>query len=116
MPEVILFEHINFRGAHKHVFWAEPNLHAPDDSQFADLTSSIVVVSGLWAFYRDVNFNFVEGILGPGIYPWVEAVNITNDSISSLQPLAFLQQETQEELLRNLSEKGRAPLPQPPGE
>ncbi len=87
MAQVILFEHINFRGAHKHVFWPEPNLAAPDDDFFNDTTSSIVVIEGQWAFYRDINFQFLDGTLGPGIYPWVEAVGIKNDDISSLQPV-----------------------------
>jgi hypothetical protein len=32
MAHVILFEHRNFHGAHKHVFMAEANLNASDDS------------------------------------------------------------------------------------
>ena len=87
MDQVILYEHRNFRGAHKHVFWAEPNLNADEDDLFNDRTSSIVVLAGQWVFYRDSNYKFVDGTLGPGIYPWVEAVGIKNDDISSLRPL-----------------------------
>jgi beta/gamma crystallin len=87
MDHVILFEHRNFRGAHKHVFWPERNLNDDEDNSFNDLTSSIVVLEGQWVFYRDWHWQFVDGTLGPGIYPWVEAVGIKNDDISSLQPL-----------------------------
>jgi len=87
-PHVILFEHANFHGAHKHVLSAEPNLAAGDDSFFNDRTSSIAVLSGSWAFYKDINFqNQYPGILPPGIYSWVEAVGITNDNMSSLRPV-----------------------------
>ncbi|OTY65078.1 hypothetical protein BK746_00025 [Bacillus thuringiensis serovar yosoo] len=84
--QVILFEHANFRGAHKHVFNQESNLNAPDDNFFNDKVSSIVIISGQWQFYRDWNFqNPYPYILGPGTYPWVEAVGIKNDDMSSLR-------------------------------
>ncbi len=86
MAHVILFEHIDFRGAHKHVFKAEPNLAAGDDTFFNDLTSSIVILEGTWSFYTDANFIGELAVLGPGMYRWVEEVGIPNDSISSLQP------------------------------
>ncbi|MGB7620945.1 MAG: beta/gamma crystallin-related protein, partial [Terriglobia bacterium] len=86
-PHVILFEHANFHGAHKHVFGAESNLNAADDNFFNDRVSSIVVLAGTWEFFRDAGFNGTYGtVLGPGLYPGVEAVNIKNDDMSSLQP------------------------------
>ena len=36
MPQVILFEHQNFHGKHKHIFQDEPNLNADDDNEFND--------------------------------------------------------------------------------
>ncbi|MEG3437327.1 beta/gamma crystallin-related protein [Pannus brasiliensis CCIBt3594] len=88
MNEVILFEHANFHGAHKHVFGREPNLNAEDDNFFNDRVSSIVVISGNWAFYRHAGFDGQYArILGPGTYPFVEDVDIQNDDISSLQPV-----------------------------
>jgi hypothetical protein len=87
VPHVILFEHANFHGAHKHVFGAESNLNAADDDSFNDSVSSIVVLAGTWEFFRDAGFNGTYGtVLGPGIYPWVESVNIKNDDMSSLRP------------------------------
>ncbi|MBZ5538781.1 MAG: hypothetical protein LAO31_22780 [Acidobacteriia bacterium] len=86
VPHVILFEHANFHGAHKHVFGVESNLNAGDDDFFNDLVSSIVVLSGTWEFFRDAGFNGSYGtVLGPGRYPWVEAVNIKDNDMSSLR-------------------------------
>ena len=88
LPHAILFEHANFHGAHKHVLGSEPNLNAGDDNFFNDRVSSIVVLSGTWEFFRDSGFNGPYPImLGPGLYPWVEAVSIKNDDMSSLRPV-----------------------------
>jgi hypothetical protein len=85
---VILFEHANFHGRHKHVFKEEPNLNAPDDNSFNDITSSIVVLKGRWEFFIDSDFQGRTGdILSVGLYPWVAQKphpNIQNDAISSL--------------------------------
>ena len=83
---VILFEHANFRGRHRHIFNAEQNLNAGDDDEFNDIVSSIVVVSGNWQFFRNSNFDDdYPSILGPGIYPWVVDINIRDNDISSLR-------------------------------
>jgi hypothetical protein len=87
MAHVILFEHAQFHGAHKHVFRAEPNLNAGDDNFFNDKVSSLVVVEGNWAFFADSNFHRqYPPILGPGLYPGLPA-GIKNDDMSSLQPV-----------------------------
>lgn len=83
---VILFEHANFRGRHRHIFNVEQNLNAGDDDEFNDIVSSIVVVSGNWQFFRNSNFDDdYQSILGPGIYPWVVDINIRDNDISSLR-------------------------------
>lgn len=85
--EIILFEHANFHGQHKHVFNPEPNLNAGDDSFFNDRVSSIVVLGGNWEVFR--HSQYVQPypvVLGPGRYPWVGAIGITNDDMSSLRP------------------------------
>jgi hypothetical protein len=88
MAHIILFEHSNFHGAHKHVFSDEPNLNAKEDDFFNDKVSSLAVLEGNWALYRNSGFQSqYEPILGVGLYPRVDAVQITND-ISSLQPVA----------------------------
>jgi hypothetical protein len=86
MAHVILFEHAQFHGQHKHVFRAEPNLNAADDNFFNDKVSSLVVLEGNWAFYADSKFQRQYPlILGPGLYPGLPA-GIKNDDMSSLQP------------------------------
>ena len=86
MAEIILFEHINFHGAHKHLYGSESNLAASDDSSFNDKISSFVINSGTWQFFRDTNFaGPASTVLGPGRYNWVENFGIPNDSISSVR-------------------------------
>lgn len=76
---MILFEHVNFRGAHKPVFRAESALKASDDSYFNDQVSSIVVLEVTWAFFRNSNFNDQYArTLGPGQYPDARAADIQN--------------------------------------
>lgn len=83
---VILFEHANFRGRHRHVLNAEDNLNADDDDGFNDSVSSIAVLSGSWQCFRNAGFDDdYPSILGPGCYPWVEDVGIRNDDLSSLR-------------------------------
>lgn len=86
---IVLFEHANFHGAHKHIFSAEPNLNADDDHSFNDITSSIAVLAGTWATFADSQFKQpYPSLIGPGLYPWVAdaAIQIKNDDLSSLQP------------------------------
>jgi hypothetical protein len=86
MAEVILFEHANFHGAHKHLYTSEDNLNAGDDNFFNDKMSSFVIVSGRWQFFRDWHFeNPMSNVFGPGLYKWVEDVGIPNDSVSSVK-------------------------------
>jgi hypothetical protein len=97
LGQVILFENVNFHGRHKHVLGPEPNLNASDDSFFNDRVSSVVVLRGTWEFYRDSGFNGPypptlgparsgDGI--PGLFPFVANVQIKNDDMSSLRPIA----------------------------
>ncbi len=89
MSEIVLFDHANFHGAHKHLYSSESNLAASDDNYFNDKISSFVVTSGRWQFFRDSNFSGpASNVYGPGNYNWVEAVNIPNDSVSSVRRIA----------------------------
>ncbi len=88
IPHCILFEFANFRGAHRHVFMAEPNLAANEDPAFNKRTSSIVILEGNWEFFSDADFKTRIGDkLGPGLYPFVMNIGIKNDVISSLRPI-----------------------------
>ena len=52
MAQVILFEHSNFHGNHKHLFNTEANLNAQDDNWFNDKVSSFVILEGNWPFFK----------------------------------------------------------------
>ena len=83
---VLLFEHAGLRGAHKHVFGAEPDLNAADDDAFNDATSSIAVLLNQWFTYRDAGFlEPFDVTLGQGLFRSVTEVGIANDAMSSLQ-------------------------------
>lgn len=86
MSEIVLFEHANYHGTHKHLYGSESNLNAGDDRVFNDKVSSFVIREGMWQFFRDANFTGpASNILGPGNYNWVENVGIPNDSVSSVK-------------------------------
>ena len=86
MSEIVLFEHANFRGQHKHLYGSENNLAAQEDNFFNDKVSSFVIVSGTWQFFRDINFTGpASNVLGPGRFSFVESVGIPNDSVSSVR-------------------------------
>jgi hypothetical protein len=54
---VVLFENASFHGGHKHVFTKEPKLNASDDNYFNDRVSSVAVLRGVWAFFKNANYN-----------------------------------------------------------
>ena len=82
----MLFEHANFRGAHKHLFASEPNLNSDEDDDFNDEVSSIVVLMDIWRAYRDANYvGEYDVVLLGGLYPWVEEVGIKDNDLSSMR-------------------------------
>ena len=88
-PEIILFEHAHFHGAHKHIFQEVKDLHKVDTPPglFADKTESIVVVRGTWEFFEHQQFlGDHDWILGPGGYPDIVKQQIIPNRISSLRP------------------------------
>ena len=66
---------------------ANGNLGSSIDNSFNDKASSIAVLTGTWAFYKDATFRTFMAELRPGAYPSVQAVGIANDALSSLQPV-----------------------------
>jgi Beta/Gamma crystallin len=85
-PHVILFEHRNFHGRHKHIFQNEPNLNATDDNSFNKITSSAVVLQGTWEFFREPNFKDGTGLqLGPGLYASIAEMEIQEKAVTSLR-------------------------------
>ena len=98
MAQIILYADANFGGQHTHLFETTPdfahlylagtNTGPQDERTWDDQVSSFVIVSGVWQFYKDPNFKVQlgnPGGLGPGLYRWVEAVGIDNDSLSSIR-------------------------------
>ena len=61
---LVIYDHIGFRGA-----YARTNLsfHYVGD-YWNDRISCIVVVSGIWRFYRDEHYKGAHWDLGPGYY------------------------------------------------
>lgn len=83
---IIIFQHADFRGHHRHIFGEEKNLNHPDDRSLNDKMSSFVILEGKWQFFRHAEFKIpYEPILGPGVYRWVGDHKIENDQVSSLK-------------------------------
>ncbi len=88
ISQVIVFEDSNMQGTHKHFFSEDPNLKNSDDGFWNDRISSIVVISGTWAFYDDSIVDSIERPrhveLTPGVYPNLKDKGIPNDGISAI--------------------------------
>ncbi len=82
LNHIIIYESINFKGGHTHIFGSAATL-----PELNNEVSSFIVVSGRWTFYNGVNFtNEIVGdfpSFGPGQYTDVANWGIPNDSISS---------------------------------
>lgn len=110
MDQIILFQHTQFRGAHKHIFNDELNLNNVDDrfilikdqgtglgfgglqeevefKNFNDQTSSIIITGGTWQFFRDSEFRNPIGapFTGPKLINNVGDIDLQNDAISSIK-------------------------------
>jgi hypothetical protein len=115
VPEIIVFEHVDFGGREFRTNLIQINdLGSKTNETYTigvtggkfpnlifshwnmnDKISSIIVVSGVWQFYRDNNFKVPLGQrLPPGYYNWVENIlisptmpsfKIPNDQISSFE-------------------------------
>jgi hypothetical protein len=85
--QIIIFEHRDFRGRHRHIFGQEANLNNAEDNTLNDRMSSFVVLSGTWTLFRHANFAEPVGgrTFGPGEYEWVGDFNVPNDAVSSLR-------------------------------
>jgi hypothetical protein len=89
MPgHIIIYQHVDFRGLHRHIFDAERNLNHPEDRSMNDQMSSFVVLEGNWQFFRHSEYGIpYSGTFGPGRYRWVGNHGIENDQVSSLRSL-----------------------------
>jgi beta/gamma crystallin len=83
MPEIVIYDHAGFSGA-----YARTNLafHFLGDF-WNDRISSLIVVSGVWRFYRDEYYKGDYWDLGPGFYESFFAEKGPDDVISSFQAI-----------------------------
>jgi|SRR5215469_4727552 len=100
MPELILYVDRDFGGLHTHLFESTADftqlalggVNSGIGGNWNDIVSSFVIVSGVWQFFHDINFQFLQGNpagLGPGLYSWVEDFGIDNDQLSSVRLVNF---------------------------
>ncbi len=85
LPELVLYDHTGFKGA-----FARTNLsfHYVGD-YWNDRISCLVVVSGVWRFYRDEYYKGDYWDLGPGFYESFFTAKGPDDVVSSFQAIAL---------------------------
>ncbi|MEO6971472.1 MAG: beta/gamma crystallin-related protein [Chthoniobacterales bacterium] len=85
LPEVIIYDHPCFKGA-----YARTNLSFHFLGDFwNDRISSLIVVSGVWRFYRDDYYKGDYWDLGPGFYESFFADAGPDDVVSSFQAISL---------------------------
>jgi hypothetical protein len=85
LPELVLYDHIGFKGA-----YARTNLSFHYIGDFwNDRMSCIIVVSGVWRFYRDEYYKGPYWDLGPGFYESFFTEKGPDDTVSSFQAIAL---------------------------
>jgi hypothetical protein len=85
LPELVLYDHPGFKGA-----FARTNLsfHYVGD-YWNDRISCLIVVSGVWRFYRDEYYKGDYWDLGPGFYESFFTEKGPDDVVSSFQAIAL---------------------------
>ena len=85
MPEIIVFDHAGFRGA-----YARTNLSFLYLGDFwNDRISSLIIVSGVWQFFRDDYYKGDMWELGPGYYECFFMDKGPDDVVSSFKATAL---------------------------
>ncbi|HEX8077992.1 MAG TPA: beta/gamma crystallin-related protein [Chthoniobacterales bacterium] len=83
MPEIIIYDHVGFKGA-----YARTNLSFHFLGDFwNDRLSSVIIVSGVWRFYRDDYYKGDYWDLGPGFYECFFKDKGPDDVVSSFQAI-----------------------------
>ena len=83
LPEVVIYDHVGFKGA-----YARTNLSWNFLGNFwNDRISSLIVVSGVWRFYRDEYYKGDYWDLGPGFYECFFKDKGPDDVISSFKAI-----------------------------
>src|SRR5207253_2959953 len=85
LPELVVYDHTGFKGA-----YARTNLSFNYIGDFwNDRISSLIVVSGVWRFYRDEYYKGDYWDLGPGFYESFFTSKGPDDVVSSFQAIAL---------------------------
>ncbi len=85
MPEIIIYDCAGFRGA-----YARTNLSFHYLGNFwNDRISSLIIVSGVWHFYRDEYYKGDCWELGPGFYECFFMEKGPDDVVSSFKAVAL---------------------------
>jgi Beta/Gamma crystallin len=85
LPEIVIYDHVGFKGA-----YARTNLSFHYIGDFwNDRISCLIVVSGVWRFYRDEYYKGDYWDLGPGFYESFFAAKGPDDVVSSFQAIAL---------------------------
>jgi Beta/Gamma crystallin len=85
LPEVIVYDHVGFKGA-----YARTNLSFHFLGNFwNDRISSLIVVNGVWRFYRDEYYKGDYWDLGPGFYESFFTAAGPDDVVSSFQAISL---------------------------
>jgi len=85
LPELVIYDHIGFSGA-----YARTNLSFHYLGDFwNDRISCVIVVSGVWRFYRDEYYKGDYWDLGPGFYESFFTAAGPDDVVSSFQAIAL---------------------------
>jgi hypothetical protein len=83
LPEIVIYDHVGFKGA-----FARTNLSFNYLGDFwNDRISSLIVVSGVWRFYRDEYYKGDHWDLGPGFYECFFKDKGPDDVISSFKAI-----------------------------
>ncbi len=85
LPELVIYDQVGFKGA-----YARTNLSFHYLGDFwNDRISSLIVVSGVWRFYRDDYYKGDHWDLGPGFYECFFTSGGPDDVVSSFQAIAL---------------------------
>jgi hypothetical protein len=85
LPELVIYDHIGFGGA-----YARTHLSFNFIGDFwNDRISSLIIVSGVWRFYRDEYYKGPSWDLGPGYYESFFTAKGPDDVVSSFQAIAL---------------------------
>ena len=83
MPELVIFDHVGFKGA---ACRTNLSFHYLGDF-WNDRISSVIIVSGVWRFYRDEYYKGDSWDLGPGFYESFFKHKGPDDVISSFKAI-----------------------------